>query len=149
MVVICIIVRRVRKLLRFPWTNPGESRVYLGLLDIVSTNKTVERFDETMAEEVAVLCYELWLDSARGGSEFWGLAEHTSQSIGGKQLILAMFRIEDIVDCVACAAKTRPGNRDSEKRLGNRDSEKETRKPAGLGTARRRLARGERRKRQA
>jgi hypothetical protein len=95
----------VRKLLRFPWTNPGEPRVYLGLLDIVLTYKTVERFDETLAEEVAVLGYELWLDNVRSGAEFRGLAQHSFQSIGGKQLILAMFQIKDIVDCVVCAAK--------------------------------------------
>ena len=48
--------------------------MYLGLLDIVLTYKTVERFDQTMAEEVAVLGYELWLDNVRSGAEFRGLA---------------------------------------------------------------------------
>ena len=75
------------------------------LLDKVIAYKTVERFDETLAEEVAVLGYELWLDNVRSGAEFWGLTEHSSQSIGGKQLMLAMFQIKDIVDCVVCAAK--------------------------------------------
>ena len=77
MVVICIIIRRVRKLFGFPWTDSGELGVDLSLLDIFFAYKTIERFDETVAEEIAVLGHDLRLDDVWGGAEFRSLAEHS------------------------------------------------------------------------
>jgi hypothetical protein len=42
------------------------------------------------------------------GTEFRSLAENSLQSIGGGQLILAVFRGKDIVERVVCAARTAP-----------------------------------------
>lgn len=77
LVEICIIVRRVRKLFRFPWTDSSELGVNLSLLDIFFAHKTIERFDETVAEEIAVPGHDRWLDDVWGGTEFRSLAEHS------------------------------------------------------------------------
>lgn len=67
----------MRKLLRFPWTDSGKFGVYLGLLYKVFAYKAVERFDETIAEEIAVVGYCFRLDNIWGGAEFRRLAEYT------------------------------------------------------------------------
>ena len=75
------------------------------MLDKVFAYETIKRFDETMTEEVAVVSHDLRFDIGWGGAEFWSLAQHSFQRDGGKQLILAMFLVKDIVDRVARAAK--------------------------------------------
>ena len=95
----------MRKLLRFPWTDSGKLGVYLGLLNKIFAYKTIESFDETTAEEVAVVGYGRRLDNIWCWAEFRSLAKHSSKSIGVQQLILAVFLVKDIVNRVVCAAK--------------------------------------------
>jgi hypothetical protein len=67
LVEICIIVCRVRKLFRFTWTDSSELGLNLSLLDIFFAYKTIERFDETVAEEITVPGHELRPDDVWGG----------------------------------------------------------------------------------
>jgi hypothetical protein len=68
----------VRKLLRFPWTDSGKLGVYLGLLNKIFAYKTIEYktieyFDGTTAEEIAVVRNGRRLDNIWGWAEFRSL----------------------------------------------------------------------------
>jgi hypothetical protein len=77
LVEICIIARRVGKLVRFPWTDSSELGVSLRLLDIFFAYETIERSDETVTEEITVSGNHRRLDDVWGGTEFESLAEHS------------------------------------------------------------------------
>ena len=84
MVVSCVVVRGVRKLFGFPWDDSSEVGVNLSSLYKVFAYKTIERFDEPMAEEVAVICDCLGLDYIGGRAEFWSLAQDSFQFLSGE-----------------------------------------------------------------
>lgn len=70
------------KLFWFPWDDSGESRVNFGSLDIVFAYKTIERFDESVAQDVAVAGNCLGLDHVWGRAELRSLAQHSLQLVG-------------------------------------------------------------------
>ena len=92
------------KLFGFPRDDSSELGVVFSLLDKVPAYKTIERFDESVAKEVAVSRYRPWHDETWGGAEFGSLAQHTFQLVRGEQQVFLMFLIKDIMDCVACAS---------------------------------------------
>ena len=90
----------MRKLFGFPRDDSGELGVVFSLLDKVPAYKTIERFDESVAKEVAVSRYRPWHDETWGGAEFGSLAQDSFQVVGDEQRVLGVFLIEDIVDRV-------------------------------------------------
>ncbi len=75
-VVPCILVHWVLKGFGFPWDDSSELGVNLGSLDKVLAHKTIECFDETVAQDVRVTCNGRRLDSVWGGAQFRSLAQH-------------------------------------------------------------------------
>ena len=98
-------MRKQETAYRFKGNYYGELGVNFRLLDKDLTHKTTHFFDETMAEEAAISCHRLRLDTVRGGSEFRILAEDSFQAIGCEHRVIGMFHVKDIADRVAGAAK--------------------------------------------
>ena len=65
----------MRKLFRFPSDYTHGICPCLCFVDIISANKAIERFDESEAEEVAVLLDIRLLQTFRGWEEFGRLAQ--------------------------------------------------------------------------
>ena len=76
-VVSCVVVRGVRKLFGFPWDDSSEVGVNLSSLYKVFAYKTIERLDESLAEEVTVACNCLGLDDVWGRAKFRSFAKHS------------------------------------------------------------------------
>ena len=93
------------KLFGFPWDDSSEVRVNLSSLYKVFAYKTIERLDESLAEEVTIACNCLGLNDVWGRAKFWSLAQHSFQLVRGEQHIFCMFLVKDIVDSVASASK--------------------------------------------
>jgi len=94
----------VRKLFRFPWDNSSEFGVNFSSLDKVLAHKTIERLDDSKAQDIAVARNCLGLDDMRSWAEFRSLAQHSSQLVRGEQGVLCMFLIKDVVDSIASAS---------------------------------------------
>ena len=99
----------MRKLFRFPWDNSSEFGVNFSSLDKVLAHKTIERLDDSKAQDIAVARNCLGLDDMRSWAEFrsaqlGGLAQHSSQLVRGEQGVLCMFLIKDVVDSIASAS---------------------------------------------
>ena len=85
--------------------DSGRLCVGSSLADVVAADKTIERLDESITEEIAVFCHIPRLYTTWCREKLWCFAQQLLYLVGSEQRVLCVRLVQDIMDRVVRTSK--------------------------------------------